>query len=612
ADNDSPGSGAAYVLRRVAGTWSFEAILKASIFDQQDGFGDSVAIDGDTVLVGATGEGGIGADPADNSGGYVGAAYRFQRNAGVWGAGTYLKAAHPDSHDHFGNSVALSGSTGIVGALLEDGTATGVNGDETLNDDGDEGAAYIFENLANPQAAMAVEQPEFTRLTSNVSTVNFGLTVTGGDAQRDVIIRNFGSANLDTGSFVFAGPAAADYSVILSSATAIPPNLKGTVRIRFAPGTMGTKSATLHFTSNDPGQPSFIVRLTGTGVCLDTPGGPAASRIAQSTYVKASNTGSSDSFGVVAMSGNLMAIGAPKESSASPGVTNSGSATPAQEDNSLGASGAVYVFERNSVSDAWSQTAFLKASNPGADDRFGSAVAVSNNTVVVGADGDDGSGSGVNPPDTGFTSNSGAAYVFVKDSGAGTWSQQAYLKSSFPEADGRFGRSVAISDDRIVVGAPAEQVLSITQGVAYLFLREAGGWSAEAYLKDQDATGYESFGDAVAIDGDTIVVGEPGRAEGTNPQAGGALVFVRNPGAPLGEWSAAGVRLPGSGQFHAYFGSAVAIDSGSLDGTTVVVGEPGADGGDGSAVGRVFCYTSDTPGVWNPQAVLSPGNVTFF
>jgi hypothetical protein len=98
-----------------------------------------------------------------------------------------------------------------------------------------------------------------------------------------------------------------------------------------------------------------------------------------------------------------------------------------QRDNSASFAGAAYVFVRRGTD--WSQQAYLKASNTGAFDQFGIAVAVSGDRVVVGANSEDSNASGVNgnPGDNSAT-NSGAAYVFVRC--GTTWSQQAYVKAS--------------------------------------------------------------------------------------------------------------------------------------------------------------------------------------
>ena len=112
--------------------------------------------------------------------------------------------------------------------------------------------------------------------------------------------------------------------------------------------------------------------------------------------------------------------------------------------------GAAYVFVRSGGT--WSQQAYLKASNTGAGDWFGYSVAVSGDTVVVGADAEDSSATGVNGNGGDNSAlDAGAAYVFVRS--GGTWFQQASLKASNTGAGDRFGWSVALSGDTVVVGA---------------------------------------------------------------------------------------------------------------------------------------------------------------
>ncbi len=173
---------------------------------------------------------------------------------------------------------------------------------------------------------------------------------------------------------------------------------------------------------------------------------PSASAApAQQAYIKASNTEAGDLFGhSVAVSGDTMVIGALWEDSNATGVNGN------QRDNSATNSGAAYVFVRRGTN--WSQQAYLKASNTGAGDVFGSSVSVSGDMVVIGANREDSAATGVNgnQRDNSAT-NSGTAYVFVR---SGTnWSQRAYLKASNTGADDAFGRSVAVSGDTVVVGA---------------------------------------------------------------------------------------------------------------------------------------------------------------
>jgi sugar lactone lactonase YvrE len=179
---------------------------------------------------------------------------------------------------------------------------------------------------------------------------------------------------------------------------------------------------------------------------------PAATplQIAQEAYLKASNTSPNDWFGyAVAVSGDTVVVGAYMQYSRATGVNGN------QSDNSAPGAGAAYVFVRNGTN--WSQQAYLKASNTvktynGRDDRFGSSVAMSGDTVVVGAPHEESNATGVNGNQSDNSAyHAGAAYVFVRK---GTnWTQQGYLKASNADVNDAFGCSVAVSGDRVIVGA---------------------------------------------------------------------------------------------------------------------------------------------------------------
>ena len=171
----------------------------------------------------------------------------------------------------------------------------------------------------------------------------------------------------------------------------------------------------------------------------------------QQAYVKASNTDIGDEFGSsVAVSGDTLAVGARREDSNGIGV-NPGPA--AEADDSLTDSGAVYVFTRSGST--WTQQAYVKASNTGIGDEFGTTVALDSNTLAVGAPLEDSTATGTNGNQTNNgASNSGAVYVFER---VGTlWTQQTYLKASNTEADDVFSTSLGLSGSTLAVGAPGE------------------------------------------------------------------------------------------------------------------------------------------------------------
>jgi len=242
----------------------------------------------------------------------------------------------------------------------------------------------------------------------------------------------------------------------------------------------------------------------------------------QQAYLKASNTGAQDFFGIaVAISGNTIVVGAQGEASAATAINGN------QSDNSAPNAGAAYIFVRNGTT--WTQQAYLKASNAEANDFFGRSVAISGNTVVIGAIGEDSAAMGVNGNQfDNSASDSGAAYVFVRN--GTTWTQQAYLKAS--QNDTHFGFAVGISGDTAVVGDEE------STGAAYVFVRSGTTWTQQALLTASNAGAGDFFGMAVAISGDTVVVGaqyEASAATGINgdqsdnsaPQAGAAYVFVQ-------------------------------------------------------------------------------------
>ena len=345
--------------------------------------------------------------------------------------------------------------------------------------------------------------------------------------------------------------------------------------------------------------------------------------IAQQAYIKASNTGAGDFFGVVAISGDTVVVGAQGESSDSTGVNGS------QINSGATQSGAVYIFVRDGIT--WSQQAYIKASNTNQGDQFGTSVAIDGDTVVVGSAREASNANGVN----GLQSDnslpeSGAAYVFTR-SGT-TWSQQAYIKASNPDAYDHFGSLVAVSGDTIVVGAPFESSNStginsgqmdnsaVEAGAAYVFVRSSGNWSQQAYLKASNAEAGDEFG-FVAISGNTIAVGAIGEASSSNGvgglqndnsafASGAAYIFVRD---NSGIWSQQAYLKASNPDTYDEFGTSVAIS-----GNTVVVGAPyeassshGVDGLqiDNSATqsGAAYVFVRDGT-TWSQQTYLKASN----
>jgi FG-GAP repeat/HYR domain len=154
-------------------------------------------------------------------------------------------------------------------------------------------------------------------------------------------------------------------------------------------------------------------------------------------------------------------------------------------------------------------------------------VAISGETVVVGAGSDDGAAG----------PGQGSAYVFVRS--GGVWSQQQKLEASDAAANDLFGGSVAISGETIVVGAGGDEgTAGSSQGSAYVFVRSGGVWSQQQKLLASDAGGGDGFGSSVAISGETVVVSAPVDNGAAGIDQGSAYVFAPNTPPTI---SAAGV-----------------------------------------------------------------------
>jgi hypothetical protein len=172
----------------------------------------------------------------------------------------------------------------------------------------------------------------------------------------------------------------------------------------------------------------------------------------------------------------------------------------------LGALAAVLIVPTTNAAPA--QQAYLKASNTHSTDYFGSAVALSDDTLVVGAQEETSRSTGVNGDEKNiYVNGTGAAYVFVRK---GTnWTQQAYLKESNTDLHDKFGYSVAVSGDTVVVGAYAEDSNATdvngnqgdnsasASGAAYVFVRKGTNWTQQAYLK-WTATAFSVFASRVS------------------------------------------------------------------------------------------------------------------
>lgn len=249
-------------------------------------------------------------------------------------------------------------------------------------------------------------------------------------------------------------------------------------------------------------------------------------------------------------------------------------------------SGSAYVFVRNGT--AWSQQAKLTASDGSSDDFFGGSVSVSGDTLLVGASEDDDQGP-----------QSGSAYVFVR-SGT-TWSQQAKLTASDGATDDEFGGSVSLDGNTAVIGARWNDGAGADSGSAYVFARSGTTWSEQARLAASDADTEDWFGAAVAVSGDTVVVGATGNDATTAAYAGSAYVFAYN-GAVWSEQA----RLTASDPIAGHgFGSCLDVSGDSL-----VIGAPQDDDG-GNNSGAAYLFLRDGE-LWSETAKLTAADAAAY
>lgn len=349
-----PDQGSAYVFTRSGGVWTFQQKLMANDGVPYAYFGNSVAISGDTVVVGAWADD-IGANDGQGS------AYVFTRSGGVWTQQQKLVANDGAGNDYFGYSVALSGDTVVVGAVGDD---TGASTDQ--------GSAYVFTR----SGGVWTQQPKL--IASDGET---------GD--------RFGDAVAISGTTVAVGANSDDFNTNF-------------------------------------GQGSVYVFVLSGGVWT------------LQQKLMANDGEQYDSFGwSVALDGDTLAVGA---------MNDAIGAKPEQ--------GSAYVFKRSGTD--WMQQQKLNASDGAAYDNFGWSVALSGNTLVVG-------------PwrhDVGGNTRQGSAYVFTRD--GAVWTEQEKLIASDGAAYDEFGQAVAISGETLAVGAKSKTIgANSVQGAAYVFFRSS-------------------------------------------------------------------------------------------------------------------------------------------
>ena len=264
----------------------------------------------------------------------------------------------------------------------------------------------------------------------------------------------------------------------------------------------------------------------------------------------------------------------------------------ADDINGNSGQGSAYVFARG-ADGFWHAQQKLLASDGAAGDFFGTSVAIIGNTAVVGAYGDDVNGN----------SAQGSAYVFVRS--GSSWVQQAKLTASDGAAGDNFGLSVAITEGKVIVGAPFDDIgANSNQGSAYVFARSGDVWSQQAKLTAPLGAAEDQFGNSVAVYGfptSFVVIGsyldDIGGAD-----AGSALVFI-NSGT---DWNYHQRLTAGDGAASNGFGYhvGIAVDSGFE--FRIIVGAPFDDIGANTDQGSAYVFRRPLGGtVWTEEQKLT-------
>jgi len=316
-------------------------------------------------------------------------------------------------------------------------------------------------------------------------------------------------------------------------------------------------------------------------------------------------------------------VGANSESSGATGINGN------QADSSAMFAGAAYVFTRSGTT--WSQQAYIKASNTKANASFGDSVALSGDTLAVGAslETSNATGIGGNQADTSMM-GAGAIYVFTRT--GTTWSQQAYIKASNTRANALFGYSAALFGDTLAVGAYQESsgatglngnqadTSATNAGATYIFTRAANGWSQQAYVKASNTTADARFAYSVALSADTLAVGaynDPSGATGIGgnqadtsaPSAGAAYVFTRSGST----WSQQAYVKASNARANSYFGVSLAVVGdtlavGAFGDSSNAMGVNGNQADTSAAnAGAAYLFTR-TGSVWSQLAYAKPSN----
>lgn len=390
-----------------------------------------------------------------------------------WYQSAYIKADDVDGEDSFGQALALLGDTLAVGMPYEDSGSSTLPGDETI---ADAGAAYVYKLVEQDQVKSWKKESYLKAIDIIDQGDRFGFSL----------------------------------------------SLSGNLLAISAPyEDSNQKSITNDLTNNSISADNSV---SDSGAVYIFARSQADKLFSKSSYIKAPNGGEEDAFGYsVAISGNILAIGAPFEDNENTAIVNNGEAIV--ESAQRADSGAVYIFEL--VNNSWVFKAYIKAPNAGASDQFGKTVALSDSYLVVGAPGEDSSATEI-ASDNNDKTDSGAVYIFSK-SDEGLWVFKQYIKPSELMESHQFGSALALENHTLAIGSPGDgndlnvliegadlNTLSMNNnrpksGAVWLYkLDDSLVWQNTAYIKSPNSDTDDQFGRSLAVTKEnTLVVGAP-------------------------------------------------------------------------------------------------------
>lgn len=385
-----------------------------------------------------------------------------------------LIASDTATNAYLGASVAVSGDTAVLGA-------TGL----TVMGKASAGGAYVFVRTGMSWT----EQAKLTSTDRDANALGDAIALSG-----DTVV--LGGRFVDVAGKVYAGAA----YVFVRSGTTWAQQAKLANPVPVALDYFGTS-----------------VAVSGDTVLVGSPRTEAAGKSdagvayvfvrSGTTWTKqaellAGDIGIQGNFGnAVALNGDEAVIGAPWQSG--PGRRLR--------------SGEVYLFSRSGTT--WTQTASLQASDGATDDHLGDSVAFSGNVLIAGAPEADLPGSKL---------DAGAAYLFTR-SGM-TWTQTAKLTAPDAALGDAFGTSVAATTDTVAISAPKADLMGkANAGAAYLFVNNAGTWDFVSKVVASDSIAGMLFGQALALQGNTLIAGASLAAASGKTNAGAGYFFAAIP-----------------------------------------------------------------------------------